>query len=164
MHNNGRFAKSTDGVSFFDSALVTGNAEGRTQGHVSLRKQRTFRYATTDFPARNDVWEMTAESVTKQIRAVILIGRTAREIFFSQSEALPRSVISMEFLQSFLRRYFSQGETSGDVPKCQEFAQVRAMYGIYLLSLKIFHLHFFAWLRNCFCFYVFFFLVSVGNN
>ena len=59
----------------------------------------------------------------------------------------------MEFLQSFLRRYFSHRETSGDVPKCQEFAQVRAMYGIYLLSLKIFHLHFFAWLRNYFMFF-----------
>ena len=153
MHNNGRFAKSTDGVSFFDSALVTGNAEGWTQGNVSLRKQRTFREATTDFPARNDIWEMTAESVTTQIWVVILIGRTAREIFFSQSEVLPRSVISMEFLQSFLRRYFSHRETSGDVPKCQESAQVRAMYGIYLLSLKIFHLHFFAWLRNYFMFF-----------
>ena len=87
---------------------------------------------------------MTAESVTTQIWVVILIGRTAREIFFSQSEVLPRSVISMEFLQSFLRRYFSHRETSGDVPKCQESAQVRAMYGIYLLSLNIFHLHFFA--------------------
>ena len=93
--------------------------------------------------------------VTTQIWVVILIGRTAREIFLSQSEALPRSVISMEFLQSFLRRHFSGGETSG-VPKCQVFAQTRAMYDIYLLSLKIFHLHFFAWLRNYFCFYVVF--------
>ena len=98
---------------------------------------------------------MTAESVTTQIWVVILIGRTARELFFSQSEALPRSVISMEFLQSFLRRHFSGGETSG-VPKCQVFAQTRAMYDIYFLSLKIFHLHFFAWLRNYFCFYVVF--------
>ena len=98
---------------------------------------------------------MTAESVTTRIWVLILIRRTAREIFFSQSEALPRSVISMEFLQSFLRRHFSGGETSG-VPKCQVFAQTRAMYDIYFLSLKIFHLHFFAWLRNYFCFYVVF--------
>ena len=99
---------------------------------------------------------MTAESVTTQIWVVILIGRTAREIFFSQSEALPRSVINVEFLQSFLRRHFSGGETNGSVPKCQVFAQTRAMYDIYFSSLKIFHLHFFAWQRNYFCFYVFF--------
>ena len=47
-------------------------------------------------------------------------------------------------------------------PECQEFAQVRAMYGIYLLSLKIFHLHFFAWRRNYFWFYVFFF--GIGSK
>ena len=51
--------------------------------------------------------KMTAESVITQIWVVILIGRAAREVFFSQSEALPRSVISMEFLQSFLRRHFA---------------------------------------------------------
>ena len=59
----------------------------------------------------------------------------------------------MEFLfclLSFLRRHFSRGETSGGVPKCQVFAQVRAMYDIYFLSFKICHLHFFAWLRNYF--------------
>ena len=48
------------------------------------------------------------------------------------------------YLQSFLRRHFSRGETSGGVPKCQVFALARAMYGIYFFSLKIFHLHFFA--------------------
>ena len=99
---------------------------------------------------------MTAESVTTQIWVVILIGPTAREIFFSQSEALPRSVLNVEFLQSFLRRHFSGGETNGSVPKCQVFAQTRTMYDVYFLSLKIFHLHFFAWLKNYFCFYVFF--------
>ena len=67
-----------------------------------------------------------------------------------------RSVISMGFLQSFLRRYFA-GNQSGGVPKRRLFAQARAVHIIYLLSLKIFHLHFFAWLRNYLSFYLFFF-------
>ena len=101
---------------------------------------------------------MTAETVTTQSWVVIPIGRTAREIFFCQLEALTRSVINVEFLQSFLRRHFRGGETNGSVPKCQVFAQTRPMYDIYFSSLKIFHLHFFAWLRNYFflCVCVFF--------
>ena len=45
----------------------------------------------------NDVWEARAEipywwSVTTQIWVVLLIGRAPWEIWFSQSEALPKSV------------------------------------------------------------------------
>ena len=41
-----------------------------------------------------------------------------------QSEAQPRSVISMEFLRSFLRRHFAV-ETSGGVTKCRLFSQAQ---------------------------------------
>ena len=61
---------------------------------------------------RNDVWEMSAEiRVTTQIRVMLLIGWCRFPRRHDQSEALPRSgewrVISMEFLRSFLRRYFA---------------------------------------------------------
>ena len=50
-------------------------------------------------------------AVTSKLWAVLLIGRAQREIFFNQSEALPRSrklhVISMEFLRPFLRCHFA---------------------------------------------------------
>ena len=41
-----------------------------------------------------------------------------------QSEAQPRSVISMEFLRSFLRRHFAV-ETSCGITKCQLFSQAK---------------------------------------
>ena len=68
------------------------------------------------FPPPNDVWETNAEilfwwRVTPQIWVVLLIGCAAWEIWFKQSEALPRSgdwrVISTEFLCSFLRRHLA---------------------------------------------------------
>ena len=50
-------------------------------------------------------------SVATQIWVVLLIIRAAWEIWFNQSEELPRSgwwrVISMEFLRSFLRRHLA---------------------------------------------------------
>ena len=64
-----------------------------------------------------------------------------------------RSVISIGLLQSFHRRYFA----GKPIPKCRLFVQARAVHVISLLSLKIFHLHFFAWLRNYLSFYLFIF-------
>ena len=64
----------------------------------------------------NDIWETSAEipywrHVTTQIWVVLLIGCAAWEIWFNQSEELPRSgwwrVISMEFLRSFLKRHLA---------------------------------------------------------
>ena len=152
---------------YLDSAWVTGNAEGWTRGHVSLRKQPTFRDATTGFPARNNVWETTAETchyldVGSDSDWSNREGNVLQPII-STTQICHQYGISVMFV-IVSQTSFSRGETSGDVPKCQVFPQARAMYGIYLLSLKIFHLHFFAWLRNYFCFHVFFFLVSVGNN
>ena len=67
--------------------------------------------------------------VSTQIWGVLLIGHAAWEIWFNQSEALPRSgqwrVISMEFQRSFLRRHLAARETSGRVAKCQLFSQAR---------------------------------------
>ena len=63
---------------------------------------------------RNDFRETSVEipywwRVTIPISEVLLIGRAAWKICFSQSEALPKSgwwyVVSMEFLRSFLRRH-----------------------------------------------------------
>ena len=61
---------------------------------------------------RNDVWETSAEipywwRVTTQIWVVLLIGRAAWEIWFNQSEALPKSGIQ-EFLRSFLKRHWTR--------------------------------------------------------
>ena len=62
----------------------------------SLRKRLTFGNATTGFPTINDVWEMSPKipywwHITTLIRVVLLIGHAAWEIWFNQSEALPRS-------------------------------------------------------------------------
>ena len=80
----------------------------------SPRKQMIFHDATNGFPAkclRNKHRNSILIGGTSQIREVFLIGRAACEICFNQSEALPRSgwwsVISMEFLCSFLRRHFA---------------------------------------------------------
>ena len=107
--------------------------------------------------------EMTSEKrlqkcFTTQIWGLILIGRSVKEICFSQSEALPRSVISMGITAIVCQTSF-RGKPDGEVPKWRLFVQTRAVHVIYLLSLKIFHLQFFAWLRNYFSFYVFFFFV-----
>ena len=62
------------------------------------------------------VWETSAEipywwHVITQIWIVLLIGHAAWEIWFNQSEALPRSgywcIISMEFLRTLLRRHLA---------------------------------------------------------
>ena len=62
----------------------------------------------------NDVWETSAEipywwRVTIKIWVMLLIGRATWEIWFNQSEALPRSwewsVISLESLPSFIKRH-----------------------------------------------------------
>ena len=55
-----------------------------------------------------------------------------------------------------------RGETNGGVPKCRLFAQVRAVYVIYLLSLKIFQLHFFCLTKKLFIFLCFFFFFFFG--
>ena len=78
-----------------NSYLYLGNWKLRAGFILGLRKQTTFRDATTGFPA-HDVWETSAEipywwRVTTQIWVVLLIGRVAREICFNQSEAPPRS-------------------------------------------------------------------------
>ena len=81
----------------------------------SLRKQPTFGDLPLVSPP-NDVRETSAEipywwRVTSQIWVVFLVGRAAWEIWFNQSEALPRPrwwrVISMEFLLSFHRRHLA---------------------------------------------------------
>ena len=92
--------------------------------------------------------EITSEKrlqkcVTTQIWVVILIGRTAKETCFSQSKALP----DLSSVWNFCNRFsdvISRGKQTGGVPKCRLFAQAKAVHVINLLSLKIFHLHFFA--------------------
>ena len=92
--------------------------------------------------------EITSEKrlqkcVTTQIWVVILIGRTAKEICLSQSEALPDLSSVWNFCNR-LSDVISRGNQTGGVPKCRLFPQARAVHVINLLSLKIFHLHFFA--------------------
>ena len=82
---------------------------------LAWENRRNFVTPSVVFP-RNTVWETSAKipywwRVTSQIWVVLLFGRAEWGICFNQSEALPRSgwwrVISMEFLRSFLRRYFA---------------------------------------------------------
>ena len=63
------------------------------------------------------VWETSAEipywwRVTTQIWLVLLIGWSKLPTRHDQSEAVPSSGISMEFLRSFLRRHFA-GKPAG---------------------------------------------------
>ena len=79
----------------FNSYLYLGDWKLFAGFICSLRKQTTFRDATTGF-TRNDVWETSAEipywwRITTQTWVLLLIGRVVREICFNQSEALPRS-------------------------------------------------------------------------
>ena len=112
--------------------------------------------------------EMTSEKrlqkcFTTQIWVVILIGRTATEICFSQSEALPDLSSVWDYCNRFSDG-ISRGNQSGGVPKCRLFVQARAVHVISLLSLKIFHLPFFAWLRNYLSLYVLFFFFAIDRK
>ena len=95
------------------------------------------------FPPPNDVWETNAEilywwRVTPQIWVVLLIGCAAWEIWFKQSEALPRSgdwrVISTEFLCSLAQTSFG-GKTSGSVAKCRLFSQAKCRPTVLFLQI-----------------------------
>ena len=100
MHYKGWFAKSTDSVSLEISWFSMRHWKCRRVNACPCQPEKT-----ADISRRHH-WFL---HVRWRLRnwVVILIGRTAREVFFSQSEALPRSVINMEFLQSFLRRHFA---------------------------------------------------------
>ena len=84
---------------------------------TGLAWEISLHFATVPLVSpRNDDWGTTSEipywwRVTTQIWVVLLIGRAAKEICLNQSEVLSRSglwhVISMEFLQAFLRRHFA---------------------------------------------------------
>ena len=95
------------------------------------------------FPPPNDVWETNAEilywwRVTPQIWVVLLIGRAAWEIWFNQSEALPRSgdwrVISTEFLCSFLRRHLA-GKQVVASPNFGLFSQAKCRPTVLFLQI-----------------------------
>ena len=89
-----------------------------SRNEYSLLAWESSRHLATSHlvSPQNDVWETSAEipywwRVTSQIWVVLLIGRATWEIYFNQSEALPRSgwwlVISMEFLHLFLRHHLA---------------------------------------------------------
>ena len=82
---------------------------GITGKTLAWENSRHLAKPTT--PGFSTKWHLRNERRNSQILVVPLIGRAAWEICFNQSEALFRSgkwhVISMEFLRSFLRRYFA---------------------------------------------------------
>ena len=130
--------------------------------HRAMSAWENSRYFMT--PPLVSPREITSEKrlqkcFTTQIWVVILIGRTATEICFSQSEALPDLSSVWDYCNRFSDG-ISRGNQSGGVPTCRLFVQARAVHVISLLSFKIFHLHFFAWLRNYLSFYVFFFAID----
>ena len=83
--------------------------------HNQLRKQPTFREATTSFAAK---WSLSNEMRTSA-------SDWLKQIQFNQSKALPRSgyVISMEFLYSFFRRHFAGKPVVVALPKYRLFSQ-----------------------------------------
>ena len=134
--------------------------------HRAMSAWENSRYFMT--PPLVSPREITSEKrlqkcFTTQIWVVILIGRTATEICFSQSEALPDLSSVWDYCNRFSDG-ISRGNQSGGIPTCLLFVQARAVHVISLLSLKIFHLHFFAWLRNYLSFYVFFLLSIVRKQ
>ena len=70
-------------------------------GHLYYNLKGQPHFATPPLVSpRKDVWEASAEipywwRLTSQIWVVLLIGRAAKEIYFNQSEALPRSFHSI---------------------------------------------------------------------
>ena len=75
--------------------------------YYSLRKQPTFRDATTGFAAK---WRLSAEipnwrHVTTQIWVVLLIGRAGWKIWFNQSEALPYLGSDVSSVWNFCARF-----------------------------------------------------------
>ena len=84
--------------------------------NLGLRKQLTCCDATTGFPVKWRLWEMSAKipywwHVTSQTWVVLLIVHALSEIFFNQLKELPRSgkwhIVCTEFLHSFPRRHFT---------------------------------------------------------
>ena len=80
----------------------------------------------------NDMWETSAEipywrRVTTQILVLLLIGCPAWEIWFSQSEARPRSgkwcVISYGICALVSQTSLARKPVHGSVAKCQLFSQ-----------------------------------------
>ena len=99
------------------------------QARISLAWENSRHLSTLPlvFPP-NGVWETSAEisywcRVTTQIWVVLLIGRAAWEIWFNQSEALPRR---HQYGISALVSQTSFGEkASGSVAKCRLFSQAK---------------------------------------
>ena len=84
----------------------------------------------------NDVWETSAEipywwRVTIKIWVMLLIGRATWEIWFNQSEALPRSwewrVVSLESLRSFIKRHL-EGKLMEASPNVSCFLRPLSMF------------------------------------
>ena len=111
------------------------------------------------FPARNVVWETTAEMLHYPDLGIDS-DWSKREGNLLQPIRSTTQICHQYGISAIVCQMSSRGNPDGEVPKWRLFVQTRAVHVIYLLSLKIFHLQFFAWLRNYFSFYVFFFVMD----
>ena len=92
----------------------------------------------------NDVWETSAEipywwRVTIKIWVMLLIGRATWEIWFNQSQALPRSwewrVVSLESLRSFIKHHL-EGKPMEASPNVSCFLRPLSMF-FFCLFLRL---------------------------
>ena len=95
----------------------------------------------------NDVWETSAEipywsPVTIKIWVMLLIGRATWEIWFNQSEALPRSwesrVVSLESLRSFIKRHL-EGKLMEASPNVSCFLRPLSMFFFFAFFFGFLH-------------------------
>ena len=101
----------------------------------SLRKQPTFGDDTTGFPAKWRLRNKRRNSIlmTRHYQDLgnLLIGRATWEIWFNQSQALPRSwewrVVSLESLRSFIKRHL-EGKPMEASPNVSCFFRPLSMF------------------------------------
>ena len=163
MHNNGRFAKSTDGVSLEVSGFCMSHWKCRvTAWPCQPEKTADISRRHHWFPARNDVWETTAEMLHYPDLGIDS-DWSKREGNLLQPIRSTTQICHQYGISAIVCQMSSRGNPDVEVPKWRLFVQTRVVHVVYLLSLKIFHLQFFAWLRNYLSFY-FLFLSSIGNS
>ena len=111
------------------------------QEYYRVRKT-PFWDAVNGFPVKRRLWNECRSPIlityTSQIKIVLLIGHAAKEIFFSQSEAVHAQICVMKYHQYAISALVPQtsfyGKTSGGVAQnvCCVLDQVRIKKQTYL--------------------------------
>ena len=78
-------------LDFVDELGGGGGGGGGRQALAEVTLENNRHFSTQNDVLRNELRNFILMTRTTQIWVVLLIGRSALEIYFSQSEALPRS-------------------------------------------------------------------------